>query len=275
MKPVSVIIRGPLYECSIDNIENYLKSFNVIVSHWEDGQGDDFELKSHTWENNSWTYSSYEPIIALELRNKILKFKNIKTIENKYEDIRFDINFKFHDAIRNIYQFHSTYEGLRMCDTEYAICIRSDIPYPNLEPIQKKIEQFPDKIITSNTNFRPDNVRKYHMGSHVVAGKTKTLLDMYDLCLKLTKNKNNEMNDLINKISSIINIGDLVGEQVMAFSILTNKNEVFTKENSKSLMKKYFDVVPIHELGGKYRKYNNKNGKYDESKGIINNINEL
>lgn len=77
------------------------------------------------------------------------------------------------------YQFTSTLNGLMMVDTEYAIKVRGDEYYSNLNSIKPIIEKTTNKIYCSPIWFRHFKQWKYHISDHIIAGKTKNLKDMF------------------------------------------------------------------------------------------------
>ena len=287
MKKYSVIIRGPLNNKSLQNIIEYRKDFNVIISHWENGNPSISNINGACDPVTFNKISYYEPKInnaeVQKLKCIVSDYPDIKVIENKYKDIRFKLMCNsFGWAWCNIYQFHSSIEGLKMCDTEFAICLRSDSSYPNLKPFINKLDNSPNKIITSNTIFRPDDRFKYHIGSHIVAGKTNSLKYIYDFCIKACKFGDSDMKSEINKILNISTVKirqKLVfsGEQLMGCAIMFMHNEDFNKNNSKELMRKHVDIVKIDDLGD----IEWQSSHYGDSKSnsnipmIINSMDEL
>ena len=251
---VSLIIRGPLKKDSLDSIAKYIKDgFDVIVSHWEDGGAPLFRKRVNRYGQ------SYEEKIPPNLREKLKTIKQIKVVESKYKDIRVEFNFPTFAYIeKNIYQFHSSLRGLELCDTTHAICMRSDNTYRNMVPFRKKMECNPEKFITSNTNFRKDSIFKYHIGSHIVGGRTDNVRKLYKFCIDISKNENGHMDDTISKIMqfAVVKAGKrvVVGEQVMGCGMMLICGEDLSKDNNSiKLVKKHIDIVPIHELGGTYR----------------------
>ena len=154
-RTVSIVIQGPLHERSINTIPKYLKYGDVVVSCWDN---DDLSL--------------------------IEKYKDkIKLVINKYNEVP-------HSRLRSmgrhgpnpwIYQSYSTYNGLKKAEGFFAIKVRSDESYPNLDAVVHKLffwnedTNFYTKIITSDIYFRFDKDEPFHPSDHIIAGKRDQL----------------------------------------------------------------------------------------------------
>lgn len=230
---VSIVVQGPLHERSIRTIPDYLKYGDVVISCWDK---DDLSLLK-------------------EYRNKVT------LVVNKYEDVpRSRLrSFGRHGPNPWILQNYSSYQGVKAAKGFFAIKVRSDESYPDLEAIVKKLyfwnedTEFFVKFITSDIYFRFDKDEPFHPSDHIIAGKRDQLKRGFKRALF------NSRAELQKKYA--------FPERLICESFLESIWDHKAKCNisidikkSKELMKKYFDIVPIRLLKGfawssSYRKY--------------------
>lgn len=232
-REVSIIIQGPLNERSISTIPKYLEQGEVIVSCWDDN--DLSLLKEH--END------------------------VKIVVNKYSDLG---NYHKNPGAQApwIYQHHTTLNGLLKAENHFSIKVRSDESYPDLKPLIDKLiyqnenrdeqtGEYENKIITSNIYFRFDREAKFHPSDHIVAGKTRRMIDCFEKAKLLSSRKGH----------------DRFPEQLLCRAIIESKwdkkNIKFhnlDSERSIEQMKEHFDIIniaclPQHIWTSSYRKY--------------------
>jgi hypothetical protein len=197
----TILIQGPLNSISIDNICNYKNFGKIIVSCWD---SDDITLLSKIKDNFTIIKNSY-PLMSINNSANIAK------------------------------QITTTLSGLKICDTEFCIKVRSDEYYSDLTAIVTKLKENPHKIISSTVCFCN---RPYHPSDHIIAGKTKTLTEGFKCSLQMIKGL----------ISNPIPIS-FTSERILCLGMIIGLNEIPTMHNWISLMKKYYDIVPMKELG--------------------------
>ena len=230
---VSIIIQGPLNNRSINTIDNYLKYGEVIVS---------------CWNNND--------ISQLD------KYKDkIKIVVNNYNDIK-DLQVKTNLKNPNIFQNHTTLNGLKKASGFFSIKLRSDESYPSLDNLISRLKSIRDskddrgvyndhKILTSNIYFRFDKQAKFHPSDHIIAGQTKRMINIFKRSTFLSHQKNIKLSP----------------EQIICkaaietyYDPINKKNDCLDNARSIELMKKHFDIIRINSLPNciwtsSYRKY--------------------
>jgi hypothetical protein len=87
----------------------------------------------------------------------------------------------FHKSIE--YQLVSTIFGLNSVETRYAIKLRGDEWYSNLNLVADILKYDPERIHTGTVFFRKWSIWPYHPSDHLMAGKTENLKLMFDRCL--------------------------------------------------------------------------------------------
>lgn len=142
MKEVTIVVQGRISQDAYDFwIKNY-KDYNVIIS---------------TWVDNKINFSNIH--------------NNFKVVLSQIPAITGDQNLN--------YQVVSTLNALECVRTKYAIKIRGDEYYSNLENVYNQIKFRPDLIFTSPIYFRHWNFAEYHISDHLIAGTTENLLLMF------------------------------------------------------------------------------------------------
>ena len=233
----SIIIQGPLNQRSIKTIPEYTKYGKVIVSCWDN--------------DNLSLLDSYK--------------NDIKIIINKYSDVLPHAK-KTHLKNPIILQYYNTSNALKECDTYFAIKLRSDESYPNLDAVVQKLRHNRDshntwfKIVTSNIYFRFDNQAKFHPSDHIVAGLTSRMKEIFQHAFNKCKHQK---------------IGRLGPEEILGISSIETyfdpklkKRDVADKSKSIELMKKHFDIIRIIDLPKRtwtssYRKYDSLRAEED------------
>ena len=232
-RTISIVIQGPLHKRSIDTIPSYLRYGEVIVSCWDK---DDLSLLD--------------------------KYKDkIKIVVNKRCEVPRSIlrSFGRHGPNPWILQSYSTYHGIKEAKGFFVIKLRSDESYPDLDAIVHKLFFWNEdthhhvKIITSDIYFRFDKDEPYHPSDHIIAGKKRQLERGFEKAIfnaRVERQKKYSFPEQLICISIIETIWDA-----------ENKRYVIPAyKDSKKLMQKYFDIIPIRLLkdftwSSSYRKY--------------------
>ena len=107
-----------------------------------------------------------------------------------------------------------TFKGLQKIKSEYTLKIRSDEYFSNLNPIIECISKNPNKLVCGNIFYKPWRINPFHMGDHIFACKTKTLLESYQRLLDMYDKKAN-LDDIFSQTA----IGNSA-ESVLCKSIL-------------------------------------------------------
>ena len=152
---ITIIIQGPLNTISLNNIEYYLKHGKVIVSHYACPQ----------YVNQS----DYK--VLMEIQEKFMDVVSI-TVTNP-PDLCPDYR---------LHQLLTTYNGLRVTDTEYVIKTRSDEKWVDLSPFVDKFYEDKEKLLTSNIFWKEQE--PYHISDHLMMSKTNYFYDGLDSFLK-------------------------------------------------------------------------------------------
>lgn len=188
-------------------------------------------------------------------------YKNVIKIVQQQEPP--DYIFNRQNALQQIL---TTLNGLDICDTKYVIKVRSDEYYTDFNKFINKLHQYPNKIITNNVFFRFPNMFKYHISDHVIGGLTENLRIMF----------NSAYDRLMNRI------GEFPVEVLLSKSYLYAKGvKIDQDKSSYAIMKKYFDMIHIKDMGKILIKYNEKKMEYTDYKlflkehGCIQSIKDL
>lgn len=243
---ISIIIQGPLHEHSISNIDTYKKYGSVIFVAWAKDFVNSIELISQIKKSNAFLLLLPDPI--------------------------------FNENRQNIaYQANSTLDGIKICDSEYIIKLRSDEKYSNLDNLITKMINS-DKIITSNIFFRKYHNYPWHISDHIIAGKKDILFSIFNQCCIYCRNKKQWIQQYNHIDVKIINIPrfNLVPEQIITLSsipVLSKTNETLdwtNKNHCIEYMKNNFDIINISKLSPFIVSYSYQSVRYYQ-----NNINKI
>jgi hypothetical protein len=219
MENISIIIHGPLHQNTISTIQKYCLNHNIIVCipQPEQNQHSIFEelIKISDLPNTSIAVITYD-----------------KNILSQY----------YNNHLNRWYHFFSVDLALQYCYTEYALKIRSDEFYSDLNLFYEAMIANPLKIITSDIYFRQNYKYSFHPSDHMIGGKTEIMKNIFqgakDLCEsfeKLTGNEFIKSKSLdpftltpeqmigIASISSILNQDDI--EKMDNIEIMKNTNQ--------------------------------------------------
>lgn len=232
-RTVSIVIQGPLHKRSIDTIPDYLKYGDVVVSCWDT---DDLSLLN-------------------KHRDKV------KLVVNKYADVPRSTlrSFGRHGPNPWILQNYSSYHGVKEAKGFFAIKVRSDESYPDLNAFVHKLyfwnedTHFSHKIITSDIYFRFDKDEPFHPSDHIIAGKRRQLERGFKKAIYNARAETQKKYAFPERLICTSIIEEIWNHE-------TKCHEICHVNRSKELMKKYFDIIPIRLLknftwSSSYRKY--------------------
>ena len=272
-KELTVVIKGPLNSCSLNDVEQYLPYANVIISTWENGNG-----------------SSYMPYLddhLYERAQKLSSLEGVKLIVNKYSDlpeyfkseVRKVKNLNFGNRITMKFLFYSSAPAIFESETPYVVVTRSDSRYPNLKSFLVKLKEDPEKIVTVNINFRPDYTWKFHPADHVFGGKIENMQALMTECLQVCNMNESQFGEYmksffigapsqgrhgystwggvdhpVNEFYKFVECCDEIGlpisnEQIIGICFTKIKEGIVYFNRSKEYVLKYFDMVNIETMG--------------------------
>lgn len=153
MKDCTIVLQGRINdECLKLWIENYSDK-NVILSVWEDE-----ELWKYHFPDNWEIYVNQYPIVRF------------------WEHANLD------------YQIITTLRGLNAVKTKYAIKMRCDEYWTNVETIYERVLLNDKKIVSGSMFFREWGMYKFHCSDKILAGTTDNLKCMFNQTVQnLTK----------------------------------------------------------------------------------------
>lgn len=238
-KDFCLLIQGPLNEISVSTIDNYLDQVDrVVISYWKQ-------------DNIS--------ILEKKIIDKSQKNKKIFLVKNDLPIIDDHII-----NAQNCYlQFFSTYSGLRFIDHRFCIKVRSDESYENLRNVIFLLLEDTKKFITNDLYFRRDEVYKYHISDHMIAGSSSIMKNAFYMAKLFCEKK-------INVNFQAFPNNPLIPEQIITYFILIALSEIYpirylSTNNSKELIKTYFNIVPLSDGFGQVIWSNNQAGFHGRS----------
>ena len=162
MIDLSILIQGPASPESdgFKILNKYKEHGNILVSCYE--------------EDETQFLSEFDFVEVIKSETPILEEK-----VGVYHDSTF------------YYALYTTFKGLEKIKSEYTLKIRSDEYFSNLNPIIECISKNPNKLVCGNIFYKPWRIKPFHMGDHIFACKTKTLLESYQRLLDMYDKKTN------------------------------------------------------------------------------------
>jgi hypothetical protein len=141
----------------------------------------------------------------------------------------------------------TTLHGLEHVRTPWAIKVRCDEYYSDLGAFIERMKESPRKIITNNVFFRKDAIHKFHISDHVIGGRAENMRATFRIlkerCLR-------------NEPGQPRTPGWMPTEALIATSYLRHLGVEARRDRSKDLMREYFDLVRVSEMGEFYCAYN-------------------
>ncbi len=134
MSQITTIIQGPLHQNSINTIEHYLKFGKVVISCYD--TDDIKQIPDHL-----------EVRIIQTVLPEVVKTNNGKVF----------------------LQAWSTFHGLKICDTNLFIKVRSDESWGNIQPFVSKVIANPEQYTSCNIYFKGTE-EPLHPSDHMFGG---------------------------------------------------------------------------------------------------------
>lgn len=234
MNDFSIVIQGTAHENSLSNIENYQKFGQVIISDYIENR----HILSNV--NNS---------IRCILQNTtgLQPFANFA-------------NQGWHSI--------STYNGLLVCNTEYAIKVRSDEAYTDLQPIIDSVLANPLKWTSHNIWFKKVEKEWLHPGDHLIAGKTSLLREAFRITRDWAFHMGGYPGQWQNHQMWFPNCpqAELYPENIFFLAFLNAKygtdfQDYITKTDPKDIMRNDSALVNIDKLGSYIWSFVNPHGQ--------------
>lgn len=136
-----------------------------------------------------------------------------------------------------MFQFNSTIAGLSACDTEYAIKMRGDEYFSNLEEVDRMIRA--DDRIHCIPVFMPRHrVRPFCVGDHFLAGRRSELEKMFQMAKEWWLTRPGLRRPKMP-------VGHQIPECILGATYLHSKRRGVPRPN---LMMKYFSIIPLEAL---------------------------
>lgn len=135
-------------------------------------------------------------------------------------------------------------EGLKKCVIKKnVIKVRPDEHFADLNPIISSL-QTDDRLVITNLHVRKVSKLKFSIGDHLLAGKFEQIYTMYSNAMGILNNKVTEMRKKIRL--------EYAPEQILVLGYLKDSLDFIgakTETYVKKTMIKYFNIVPIDDLG--------------------------
>jgi len=214
---ITTVIQGIFDSICLNNIDEYLKYGPVVISTYEDCE-----------------------IPSLP--------DNVEVIKSIIPEIN------WYNGLNIFLQCFSTLRGLTKVKSDFVLKVRTNETYSNISKIIQKIKDYPNKIITNNVAFPRSHIQPFHPSDHMICAKTSSIIDMYSITYGWCKMLPNISGPIF--IDKFKWMGHLLPEQMLCISYLLSKNINIEKFNDnpnpeevRNLMKEYYDVVPVEDLG--------------------------
>jgi hypothetical protein len=217
----TIVIQGKIHERTIEMC-NFHRDMETIVSTW------DSDIP-----HEQFLQKALRPNLTI-VSNPLPDTENINNVGNRY------------------YQFMSSLHGMRAVKTKFAIKVRSDEYYSNLDPIIATSISSPEKMITNDVFFRKTKFYQYHPSDHLMAAKTEYMISLFEECCIMCKNNYFCVSEQIIGMTYIAQQESRASNQKYSYLDLPaiNRPENFLAINQ--LMVKHFDIVSSFELGNFY-----------------------
>jgi len=160
-----------------------------------------------------------------------------------------EIAIPYNNAQNRYLHFFSVSLGLELCTTPYAIKLRSDEFYSNLQPFIDAVRETKNKIVTNDIFFRKQKEYPIHPSDHLVGGETELMRSVFSLAKSYCENLENiKDNPFVHFVGDITKT---TAEQVLGVSVLTAvmKNKPLDSFKEKELMQSSFEIIHTYKLG--------------------------
>lgn len=229
MKNTTLLIQGKLNEDTYRFYCHFYRNVPKVFSTWKKS------LVREEWRE--WPFEHMEK--KSEKKNDVLYVdKNNIVVENEtpprfYERQNFDL------------QLISTVSGLRYVETEYVVKLRGDEWYSNLETAEEMVLG-QDKIFFAPIFFRSWKDFPFHIGDHLIWGKTPEIKTMFYSCLKAILKDRVPVYD---KLPEGFIADAFVAESMLGKCYLDSKEgRSISFEEGKAIFKKNFSLIPLDML---------------------------
>lgn len=208
MSDTTIVVQGRLNNHSLTHLKDYRKIGPVIVVGWE-----------------------YETPETLELARANCKQAGAELVILTTPPVGAIFNSQ------NTYAHAmSTSTGMSLVRTEYAIKVRGDEFYENLQPFVERLKSEPYRTWCSSVYFRRDVQHKFHLGDHIIAGRVSTLSPAFRWVMEACR------------IFPPL-VEPPLPEQLIARAIMLAQGELPDNDRSREQMLKHFGVVSLKHLG--------------------------
>jgi hypothetical protein len=210
MSNLTIVVQGPFNIVSLTNLETYAKFGRVVVAGWQNIPEDLMR-------------SVVEACRVAKAELVIMPAISCDSCMNP----------------QNVfYQCHSTLQGLRRVTTRFAIKVRSDEAYENLEPVIERLHRDPQRIWSGSVFFRRDIQHKFHAGDHILAGDRQILARGFKYARTTCAT-----------MVPIPLAWQPLPEQIITRSLLIAKGEHPTFSKSRELMLRHFGPLSLKMFG--------------------------
>lgn len=231
-----------------------------------------------TWDDSSWTHPTIEEYL------QPIKRPNLQIIINR--PIKQEKLDRVYNKQNRYLQFFTTQKALMWTQTKYAIKVRSDEYYSNLDPIIHALLLEDNKMITNDVFFRRIEYLRYHPSDHIICCKTEKFKDLISrLMYDCQFNQDALKYAPFNQFDFFIFVEQQIG---MKWIEMHEKIDQYPYKipsdfaEAKRLMIKYFDIVGNSMLGDFFvvansekRTYINEYSYFDPAKDIQTSLEEL
>lgn len=216
-KNTALVICGPFNEMVLRMAESYQNIFNEIVIS--------------TYENDN------------ELLQKLKTNNNVKVIEYKTPSVE-----NLHNSQNIYFQCFTTFNGMNCTKSEFAIKLRSDEFYSNLDKVLLTLPK--TKVTTSNIFVRDIHYKHFHLSDHIIIGKTLLLknafFNLMEYIQESTLNSSDKLTILNDRIPAEVKITLFI-----LFEFENNKIfnwNTMKRKNVYELMYKNFHILDVDSL---------------------------
>lgn len=110
-------------------------------------------------------------------------YPDIKKVFSEWEGEATTENSLSAVASKDVKELIVVIHGLTMVHSEYVICLRGDEWYSNLSIASDILKNNPEKLYFVPVILKRWEVWPFHMGDHVLAGRTEEIKMMFERCL--------------------------------------------------------------------------------------------
>jgi len=200
---LTIILQG---RCEVEQIKLWIENYsewNVIISTWIDNDIP-FDLP-HNWK-----------LIQAEYPERYGNYQNLD------------------------YQVTSTLNGLNEVKTKYAVKIRADEYWSNMDIVYNKMKSNENKVLCGSMFFRPLGLYAYHISDHIICATTENLKIMFEGTYRILI-ENIRLN---NCSESLLGCGFVFSKENIDVLKEFPKLHLY----SDGYLKKWFHIIDVNEL---------------------------